>query len=72
MQNIFALQIREIYDRSCHAFGSMSMPWQISPAQSLPRLEERIVAGPEKTEQYIQETLIALFLMFPEDAEPPS
>jgi len=34
-------------------------------------VRRRIAAEPEKTKQYIQETLIALFLMFPEDADPP-
>ncbi len=34
-------------------------------------VRRRIAAEPEKSKQYIQETLIALFLMFPEDADPP-
>ena len=34
-------------------------------------VRRRIAAEPEQTKQYIQETLIALFLMFPEDADPP-
>ena len=34
-------------------------------------VRRRVTAEPEKTKQYVQETLIALFLMFPGDAEPP-
>ena len=34
-------------------------------------VKRRIAAEPEKTKQYIQETLIALFLMYPENDDPP-
>ena len=34
-------------------------------------VRRRIADEPERTKQYIQDTLIALFLMFPENDEPP-
>jgi hypothetical protein len=34
-------------------------------------VKRRIAVKPEKTKQYIREALIALFQMFPEDADPP-